>query len=392
MKLNLLFIIAMTLVLIVPGGVFANHTGSPSNGDDVLEGHLGKDKINARAGNDFVAGESFDDINNNLGGDDDLKGGTGQDELDGGPGNDMIRGGDDPDYLVGDDGFDEVVGGMGNDLLLGGNNGDTIDAGTGDDTAYGNGGNDSIKGGAGNDNLVGGPGDDSVNGQAGDDNIDGGLGDDRLFAGSGDDGLFGDRGNDLLVGNLLAGITTFDCGEGDEGPNGITNVDGDIAWWDGGDGTILDDLGDSDPLNDIVADDILPINCENVFNLASPAEDDPEPPGDAPPQGGEDPPPTPDPEDTAIKDLKAIMDTISKSDLNNKVKKDLQATLDDAEALFVIGGIGNPTACLKLVEFENQVLDVPDNKLSQDAEDAILTDLPASLNFAGTGTKAVKGC
>jgi len=382
----------MTLVLIVPGGVFANHTGNPTNGDDVLEGHLGKDKINARGGNDFVAGENFDDINNNIGGDDNLKGGADHDELDGGPGNDSLQGGAGDDVVVGDDGVDEVDGGMENDLLFGGNGADTMDGGTGDDDVYGNGGNDSIKGGSGNDNLVGGSGDDSINGSGDDDNIDGGLGDDRLFAGSDDDFMFGDRGNDLLIGNLLVGINTFDCGEGDEGPNGIGILQGDVVWWDGGDDALIDDLGDLDPENDIRADDVVSDNCENVFNLLTPAAGDPAPPTDAPPTGGEDPPPPPPPADSAIADLKAIIDDLSKSDLNNKVKKDLKATLDDAEALFVIGGNGNPTACLKLVEFEDQVLAVPDNKLSQDAEDAILTDLPLSLNFDPSGTKFVKGC
>ena len=382
----------MTLVLIVPGGVFANHTGNPTNGDDNLEGHLGEDKINGRGGNDFIAGENFDDISNNIGGDDTLRGGGDNDEVDGGPGNDMVHGGADDDYLVGDDGIDDISGGSDNDLLFGGNGNDDMDAGTGDDTAYGSNGDDTIKGGSGDDNLVGGPGDDSLNGQADNDNLDGGLGDDRLFAGLGDDSLFGDRGNDLLIGNLLAGITTFDCGEGDEGPNGIDSLVGDVAWWDGGDGALIDDLGDLDPLNDILADDVLPINCENVFNLLTPAAGDPSPPTDAPPQGGEDPPPPPPPADTSIEDLKAILDTLSKSDLNNKVKKDLKATLDDAEALFIIGGNGNPTACLKLVEFEAQVLAVPDNKLSQTAEDAILTGDPKSLNTAVTGTNAVKGC
>jgi len=50
-------------------------------------------------------------------------------------------------------------------------------------------------------------------------------------------------------------------------------------WWDGGDGALIDDLGDADASNDILADDVLlSDNCENVFNLLSPVAGDPLPP------------------------------------------------------------------------------------------------------------------
>ena len=91
--------------------------------------------------------------------------------------------------------------------------------------------------------------------------------------------MFGNEGNDFLVGNLLAGINSFDCGEDDEGPNGIDSFEGDVVWWDGGDGALIDDLGDADASNDILADDVLlSDNCENVFNLLSPTAGDPLPP------------------------------------------------------------------------------------------------------------------
>jgi len=388
MKLNLFFIIAMTLVLIVPGGVFANHTGPATNGDDFLIGHADKkDRINGKGGDDVILGESFAEILANTGLADNLRGAGGNDELVGGPGDDALNGAGDDDYLVGDTGFDEVDGGMDNDFMFGGIDDDTLDGGTGDDVMFGNEGDDEMKGGSGDDDLIGGPGDDNVSGNADDDNLDGGLGDDTLFLGEGNDNAFGDRGNDFLVGNLLAGVNSFNCGEDDEGPNGIGILEGDVAWWDGGDGAqIAGTETPEDPLDDLFADDVLPINCENVFNLAS-LGDDPPPPGGAPPGGS--PPPPPTPTDTAIEDLKAIIDGLGK-DINKNEAKKLKVTLDDAVDLF--NGNQPANACLKLVEFETQVLGIPNNKLTQDAEDDILFDLPASLNTAVTGTNAVKGC
>jgi len=286
MRLNILFIIAMTLVLIVPGGIIADHTGPATNESDFLEGHVpGKDKINGQAGNDFIAGESFAEIALGQGGADDLKGGAGNDEVSGGPGDDKINGGADADWVVGGDDEDIVEGGEGDDINFGGPDDDTIDAGTGNDTLYGGDGDDVMKGGAGDDNVVGGPGNDRMTGSGDDDNMDGGLGDDIMFTGEGDDEAFGDRGNDQIIGNLLSGKNTIDCGEGDESPNDFGGS-GDVAWYDGGDGEILDNGPDGNPgtADDIVADDPLPINCEQVFDLTNPS--DPAPPTFSPPSGG----------------------------------------------------------------------------------------------------------
>lgn len=80
--------------------------------------------------------------------------------LNGGNGNDVLNGTDGNDRLDGGNGSDTLNGGGGNDTLNGGNGNDTLNGGDGNDTLNGGNGNDVLRGGAGNDTLNGGNGND----------------------------------------------------------------------------------------------------------------------------------------------------------------------------------------------------------------------------------------
>ena len=115
------------------GTAGGNDTLLGGDGDDLLAGQAGNDKIQAGAGDDVVlAGDGKDNV----------RGDAGNDELNGGPGDDIVRGGD---------GNDKLLGSLGNDILLGD---------SGDDTLGGNEGRDVLIGGRGADRMNGNDGDD----------------------------------------------------------------------------------------------------------------------------------------------------------------------------------------------------------------------------------------
>ncbi|MEW8073547.1 MAG: calcium-binding protein [Candidatus Thiodiazotropha sp.] len=164
-----------------------------SAGDDVLNGTVEADNIEALAGNDDVF--VFE-------GDDRVDGGAGDDYLMGDTGNDLLLGGADSDFLFGQDGNDYLQGGVGNDFLFGHqyipNHYQITDPR--EYIAYDNYGwetwNTSMwvrRTRAGYDVLHGGEGSDVVIGTG---ELYGDDGDDRLM-GSG--ALYGGAGNDTLV-------------------------------------------------------------------------------------------------------------------------------------------------------------------------------------------------
>jgi len=259
--LTLLSIFAIAAILLMPGGTAYGAKINGTANDDVLIGTNGPDNINAKGGNDIVDGGS---------GADTIRGAGGQDSIDGGPGNDSIQGGAGDDNIIGEDGDDDLDGGAGNDEIFAGTGNDIADGGSGDDDINGGPGDDDLKGGSGDDNIDGGTGNDNIAGSGDDDNLHGGSGFDVLFAGEGDDNLFGGADDDDLVGNLLSGVNSYDCGDGDN----------DEVWWDGGLGGQIGVDGDGFP---IFADDNTPhISCENTYDLTN-LGSDPQPPGGAPP-------------------------------------------------------------------------------------------------------------
>jgi Ca2+-binding RTX toxin-like protein len=136
-----------------------------------------------------------------------LDGGDGDDVISGGFGGERVYAGTGDDTIVGNGGKDTVYGEAGNDSIRGGGSSDLIDGGEGYDTLRGDAGNDNIAGGAnpdrlrgsdGNDRLDGGGGRDIIAGEAGDDTLLGGTGDDVIHGGAGVDDLRGGRDFDQI--------------------------------------------------------------------------------------------------------------------------------------------------------------------------------------------------
>ncbi|WP_035851728.1 Ig-like domain-containing protein [Deefgea rivuli] len=111
---------------ITKNGDWRDETLIGTNGNDVIQGMGGKDRIIAGAGNDTLTGDWGDDF---------INGGSGNDVIDG-------RGGK-----------NTIYGGSGNDLIKADYGADFIDAGDGDDVVRASGGGNDIRGGKGNDQL-----------------------------------------------------------------------------------------------------------------------------------------------------------------------------------------------------------------------------------------------
>ena len=139
--------------------------------------------VDSLDGNDFAAVRDFD-------GKVALRGGNGNDTLlYAGQGNCLLEGNAGDDKLFTDVGADLLIGGEGNDSLWGGEGNDRIFGGFGDDYLSGDAGDDRLDGGVGNDQIFGRLGNDILLGEEGNDQLNGGLGRDKLFAGLGDDTL-----------------------------------------------------------------------------------------------------------------------------------------------------------------------------------------------------------
>ncbi|MGF1527569.1 MAG: calcium-binding protein [Candidatus Competibacterales bacterium] len=109
-----------------------------------------------------------------------------------------LKGGDGNDIIVGGDGYNKIVGGEGNDIIFGGDGGNLIVGGKGHDFIGGGQNRDVIVGGAGNDIIFGGAGNDILDGGQGKDKVWGGKGDDRLYDYDGNDELDGGQGKDTI--------------------------------------------------------------------------------------------------------------------------------------------------------------------------------------------------
>ncbi|MGB3406008.1 MAG: hypothetical protein WBA67_00800 [Jannaschia sp.] len=98
----------------------------PTEGDDILIGTAGPDRIDLLAGDDRFTGQAGNDTINGGAGADTIDGDEGQDSLHGGEANDLLRGGADDDSLNGWSGDDTLDGGAGADLIIGGQGSDVI--------------------------------------------------------------------------------------------------------------------------------------------------------------------------------------------------------------------------------------------------------------------------
>jgi hypothetical protein len=113
------------------------------------------------------------------------------------------------DVLTGGAGFDRLNGGLGNDTISGEQGHDTVKGGWGDDRVAGGSGNDRVTGDWGDDRLFGGSGDDTIFGGDGSDALFGGDGNDRLVAQGQTDVLDGGAGNDTLIAEADTTILSF---------------------------------------------------------------------------------------------------------------------------------------------------------------------------------------
>ncbi|MDG4544483.1 MAG: Ig-like domain-containing protein, partial [Rickettsiales bacterium] len=221
-----------------------------TNGDDTINGTIGKDVIYAGDGDDVINSQGGSDLIFAGGGEDTVDAGAGVDFIVAGVGNDTVYGSYGADFIWGNEGDDTLYGGGGNDTINGGEDNDTIyggadsdaiEGGTGIDTAsyqysdagvnidllnatlsggfaggdtlngienltgsdydddlLGDHGNNELRGGDGNDYLLGNGGNDIVIGGEGNDIVRGSSGDDILEGGNGNDRLYGDAGNDII--------------------------------------------------------------------------------------------------------------------------------------------------------------------------------------------------
>ncbi len=251
--------------------------GSPSDGQDTLQGDDGSDLLFGGSEADAIDGGDGDDyVDAGLGNDLDVTGGRGDDVVRGGGGNDAVRGGDGIDQVYGDSGDDLLFGDAGRGLdqtgqrLFGGDGRDTLfayapttiaEAASGDqllgdaggDTLYGNTRQDILLGGEGNDLLSGdylaGPlyvpngsetngASDLLLGDAGEDRLVGNGGDDQLWGGAGTDVLDGAAGADTAFGG--GGVDLFVLYTGPGAASDILDGHGPNALGDGN-GTTADD-------------------------------------------------------------------------------------------------------------------------------------------------------
>lgn len=209
-----------------PGILGMNNYFEGRDGDDTLEGGIGRNAVYGGNGDDTLIGGDvgvggWESLFGGFG-DDVLRGHGGADNLYGEEGADRLYGGDGPDIMAGGRGNDRLEGGPDADRLWGDANDDVLKGQGGSDTLNGDGGNaaesgnDTLEGGDGNDILVGGPRSDLLEGGLGrdffeardsfSDTLRGGLGCDLAWL----DEALDERHSLHLVANR-AGLYTSDC-------------------------------------------------------------------------------------------------------------------------------------------------------------------------------------
>jgi RTX calcium-binding nonapeptide repeat (4 copies) len=194
------------------GGATGPWNASLGAGDDLYEGSLGPDTVNAGTGDDSVR---------TLTGNDFVQGLTGNDVIDPGPGSDGVSAGDGNDRVVagaeaeraetdaydGGAGFDTLDYSLRTTPIFAAKIGTTGGAG-GENDGIAN--FERILGGTGNDSILG----FSSNGGAGNDVLTGGDGADTIVGGPGADTIRGFAGNDTLDANDGVADTKIECSTG----------------------------------------------------------------------------------------------------------------------------------------------------------------------------------
>ena len=199
------------------------------DGDDLLEGGLGVDRIDGGGGADtatyaHAAGSVTVTLQNNTSGNGSATGADGNDSL------------FSIENIIGSASADTITGSAASNIFHGGDGNDFLQARGGDDMVYGDAGNDYLGGGTGNDYLDGGDGWDRAsfsNGAVGPVHVD------LRISGAQDTGL----GTDTLV-NIenVTGTFASDTLIGNNGANWLWGATDDISFGDTIDGQGGDDL------------------------------------------------------------------------------------------------------------------------------------------------------
>jgi ELWxxDGT repeat protein len=181
-----------------PGKIDVGPTPVPppaNDGDDIVYGTIGDDKINVGNGwNRVYASEGRNFVQSGSG-DDGIYGGSGTDVILAGAGRNEIYAGEGLNLVVTGNGYDQIYGGAGTDIVIAGDGFNAIYAGEGNNLVIGGNdgnhvylgaGNDLVKTGSGNDTIYAGNGNNYIDAGAGWNHIDLGSGIDRVVLHQGD--------------------------------------------------------------------------------------------------------------------------------------------------------------------------------------------------------------
>jgi hypothetical protein len=214
------------------GGATGPWNAALGAGDDLYEGSLGADTVNAGSGDDSVRTLEGNDFVQGLAGNDVIDPGPGSDGVSAGDGNDRVVAGAEAeraetDSYDGGAGFDTLDYSLRTTPIFAAKIGTTGGAG-GEDDGIAN--FERILGGSGNDSILG----FSSNGGPGNDVLTGGDGGDTIVGGTGADTIRGFAGNDTLDANDGVADTKIECSTGfdtvfldlkDPNPNDAVNCE-----------------------------------------------------------------------------------------------------------------------------------------------------------------------
>jgi Ca2+-binding RTX toxin-like protein len=179
-------------------------------GNDVITGNAGQNRLSGLGGNDTLRGNDGDDELFGGAGDDSLNGGNGADEMRGGIGNDIyvVNEADDYVFEAANEGADTVISSV--SWTLGAHFEALQLTGTANLQGSGNTADNRILGNSGNNLLRGFAGSDTISAGQGADTLVGGLGADSLAGGSGADVFLynnANEGGDTIIGYTAADDT-----------------------------------------------------------------------------------------------------------------------------------------------------------------------------------------
>ena len=210
---------------------------SVGEGNNLVAGGVGRDKIVAGGGDDIIAGDQLQLLRDALGrpvslvsteraaltatqrSDDDIDAGHGDNAVVGGPGADLLSSGDGDDTLLGDSGYIEWLAGQRSAVVslppvVAAHSDDQLSSGAGRDQLIGGAGSDTVVNGSGESVLLGDHGeirsdhsgrfwrvDDYRDSSGAGDILNGGSDRDVIFGSDGDDVISAGGGDDIVIGD-----------------------------------------------------------------------------------------------------------------------------------------------------------------------------------------------